>query len=142
MVWLAETTFRPERRFSEPLMVFFHSVHAASRSLSHGCRISNGPNFERRRGAIDAHDIDGEWLRAGATIPAITMRKAAAAVLKVVCGIAGLVFLASPFTATGILVCVAAGIVAIITGVISYQLSDEDDNSNSGYWPRDPTDRL
>jgi uncharacterized membrane protein HdeD (DUF308 family) len=89
-------------------------------------------------GAIDRHEKDGEWLQVGATIPAITMRKAAAAALKVVCGIAGLVFLASPFTATGILVCVIAGVVAIITGVISHQLSDEDDNSNSGYWPKDP----
>ena len=61
------------------------------------------------------------------------------AVTKLVCGLAGVVFLFCPFrTDTQILVNVGALIVALICGVIIYNLDDSDDSRNSGYWPQDP----
>ena len=60
-------------------------------------------------------------------------------VAKIVCGLAGVVFLFCPIrTGTQILVNVGALIVALICGVIIYNLDDSDSRS-SGYWPQDPT---
>jgi len=69
------------------------------------------------------------------------MKRALAGILKVVAGIAGVVFLLAPITGMGLLVCVVALIVAIITGVASKNLSDDEDDSDGGYWPKDPNPR-
>jgi hypothetical protein len=66
------------------------------------------------------------------------MKNGLSGILKAVAGIAGLVFLVAPFTAMGIFVSVVALIVAIIAAVAGSHLSDDEDNSNSGYWPKDP----
>jgi len=59
---------------------------------------------------------------------------------KLVCGLAGVVFLFCPIrTGTQILVNVGAVIVALICGVIIYNLDDSNDSRHSGYWPQDPT---
>ena len=65
------------------------------------------------------------------------MKQGLASLLKVVAGIAGLVFLLAPITGMGILVSVIGLVVAIIAGVTSSHLSDDDDQS-SGYWPKPP----
>jgi len=65
------------------------------------------------------------------------MKEGLASLLKVVAGIAGLVFLLAPITGMGILVSVIALVVAIIAGVTSSHLSDDD--SQSGYWPKGPS---
>jgi hypothetical protein len=64
------------------------------------------------------------------------MKHGLGSALKVVAGIAGLVFLLSPLTSMGILVSVIALVVAIITGVLGSHLSEDDEQS--GYWPKDP----
>jgi hypothetical protein len=66
------------------------------------------------------------------------MKKGLAGLLKAVAGIAGVVFLVAPVSGMGIVVCVVALFVAIIAGVIGHHLSDDEDDSNSGYWPKDP----
>jgi len=65
------------------------------------------------------------------------MKQALASVLKAVAGIAGLVFLLAPVTDMGILVSVIGLVVAIIAGVASSHLSDDD--GQSGYWPKGPS---
>ncbi len=61
------------------------------------------------------------------------------AVTKLVCGLAGVVFLFCPIrTSTQILINVGALTIALICGVIIYNL-DDSDSRNSGYWPQDPT---
>jgi len=64
------------------------------------------------------------------------MKQALASVLKAVAGIAGLVFLLAPVTGMGILVSVIGLVVAIVGGVTSSHLSDDD--GQSGYWPKGP----
>jgi hypothetical protein len=66
------------------------------------------------------------------------MKQGLAGLLKAVAGIAGVVFLLAPVSGMGIVVCVVALFVAIIAGAIGHHLSDDEDDSNSGYWPRDP----
>ena len=66
------------------------------------------------------------------------MKPALATILKAVAGIAGLVFLLAPMTGMGILISVVSLVVAFIAGVTSHHLSDDEDTSNSGYWPKDP----
>jgi hypothetical protein len=65
------------------------------------------------------------------------MKQLLASVLKAVAGIAGLVFLLAPITGMGILVSVIALVVAIIAGVTSSHLNDDEDQSG-GYWPKGP----
>jgi len=65
------------------------------------------------------------------------MKQGLASLLKVVAGIAGVVFLLAPFTSMGVLVSVIALVVAIIAGVTSSHLSDDEDQ-NGGYWPKGP----
>jgi len=65
------------------------------------------------------------------------MKQLLASVLKAVAGIAGLVFLLAPITGMGILVSVIALVVAIIAGVTSSHLTD-DENQSGGYWPKGP----
>ncbi len=61
------------------------------------------------------------------------------AVTKLVCGLAGVVFLFCPLrTSTQILKNVSALIIALICGVIICNLDDSDASRNSGYWPQDP----
>ena len=62
------------------------------------------------------------------------------AVLKLVCGLAGAVFLFCPLrTETQILINVGALALALICGVLVYNLDDNNDGRNVGYWPQDPT---
>jgi hypothetical protein len=65
------------------------------------------------------------------------MKQMLASLLKAVAGIAGLVFLLVPFTSMGILVAVIALVVAIIAGVTSHHLNDDEDQGG-GYWPKGP----
>ena len=65
------------------------------------------------------------------------MKEGLASLLKVVAGIAGLVFLLAPITGMGILVCVIGLVVAIIAGVTSSHLSDDD--GQSGFWSKGPS---
>ena len=65
------------------------------------------------------------------------MKQMLASVLKAVAGIAGLVFLLAPITGMGTLVSVIALVVAIIAGVTSSHLNDDEDQSG-GYWPKGP----
>lgn len=66
------------------------------------------------------------------------MKQALAGLLKAIAGIAGLVFLLAPITDMGVIVMFIAAPVAVIAAVASSHLSDDEDNSNSGYWPKDP----
>ncbi|HKT89714.1 MAG TPA: hypothetical protein VJQ59_14815 [Candidatus Sulfotelmatobacter sp.] len=66
------------------------------------------------------------------------MKKGLSGLLKGIAGIAGLVFLFAPFTDMGVLAMLIAGPVAVIAGVTAHHLSDDEDNSNSGYWPKGP----
>ena len=54
------------------------------------------------------------------------MKQMLASVLKAVAGIAGLVFLLAPITGMGILVSVIALVVAIIAGITSSHLNDDE----------------
>ena len=65
------------------------------------------------------------------------MKQGLASLLKVIAGIAGLVFLLAPFTSMGILVAVIALVVAIMAGVTGIHLSNDEDQSG-GYWPKGP----
>jgi hypothetical protein len=65
------------------------------------------------------------------------MKQALAGLLKAIAGIAGLVFLLAPITDMGVIAMFIAAPVAVIAAVASSHLSD-DDNSNGGYWPKDP----
>ncbi len=66
-------------------------------------------------------------------------KRVALAIAKVICGIAGVVFLFCPFkTDTQILINVGALVVALICGAIIYNLDDSDDTRKSGYWPQEP----
>ncbi len=65
------------------------------------------------------------------------MKHGLGSALRAVAGIAGVVFLLAPITSMGILVSVIALMVAVITGVLGSQLSDDEDD-HSGYWPKDP----
>jgi len=75
---------------------------------------------------------------ASATILAAQMKQALAGLLKAIAGIAGLVFLLAPITDLGVVAMFIAAPVAVIAAVASSHLSDDEDNSNSGYWPKDP----
>ena len=66
------------------------------------------------------------------------MKQGVATLLKVIAGIAGIVFLLAPMTGMGILVSVIGLVVAFIAGVTSSHLSDDEDQ-NSGYWPKGPS---
>jgi len=60
------------------------------------------------------------------------------AIAKLVCGLAGLIFVFCPLrTSTEILINVGALVIALICGVTIYNL-DDNDSRNSGYWPQDP----
>jgi hypothetical protein len=66
-------------------------------------------------------------------------RRVTLAVTKLVCGLAGVVFLFCPLkTGTQVLINVGALVVALICGFIIYNLDDSDDSRKSGYWPPDP----
>jgi hypothetical protein len=60
-------------------------------------------------------------------------------VTKVVGGIAGVVFLFCPLR-SGVQVLINAGslVVALICGAVHYNLDDNNDNRNTGYWPQAP----
>jgi hypothetical protein len=66
------------------------------------------------------------------------MKQALAGLLKAIAGIAGLVFLLAPITDMGVITMFVAAPVAVIAAVAAHHLSDDEDNSNSGYWPKDP----
>ena len=82
---------------------------------------------------IELIDLFSQYCHSSAHV-----KQAQAGILKVVAGIAGLVFLLAPITGMGILISVVGLVVAIIAGVTSHHLSDDEDTSNGGYWPKDP----
>jgi len=67
------------------------------------------------------------------------MKQGLGSLLRVVAGIAGLVFLLAPITGMGTLVSMIALMVAIIAGVTSSHLSDDDGH---GYWPKVPVPKM
>jgi hypothetical protein len=66
------------------------------------------------------------------------MKRGLAGILKGVAGMAFIVFLLAPVAGMGIVVCISALFVAVIAGAVGSNLNDDDEGSNSGYWPRDP----
>ena len=66
----------------------------------------------------------------------ISMKQGLARVLKAIAGIAVVVALLTPFTGIGIVVFAISAFVAIITGAIGSNLSDDEDQG--GYWPKGP----
>jgi hypothetical protein len=64
------------------------------------------------------------------------MKRGLANVLKVVAGLAVVVCLLTPVRGSGIIVFVIALLVALIAGLTSRYLSDEE--NEDGYWPKGP----